>query len=107
MAVAPSLVALTAALPFWRRSQPIFGNLVGTVVIFGFAIAMILREHVTLDRLVRQCLDDGVPCFPEPDAFTRYAIYAFIGLAEVILLFLVSLRVESRLRRRGYAPEWR
>jgi hypothetical protein len=56
---------------------------------------------------VRACLDEVLPCFPNPSAFTRFAIYAFIALAEVIALFLVSLRVEERIRRRGYAPEWR
>ena len=40
-------------------------------------------------------------------AFTRFAIYAFIALFEVMGLFMLSLRVETKLRRRGYAPEWR
>jgi hypothetical protein len=48
-----------------------------------------------------------VPCFPQPDAFTRFAVYAFIALFEVIVLFMYSLRVERKLRDRGYAPEWR
>ena len=39
--------------------------------------------------------------------FTRFAIYAFIGLAEVFALFALSLRVEKKLRDRDYAPEWR
>jgi hypothetical protein len=42
-----------------------------------------------------------------PSAFARYAIYAFIGLLEVIVLFSVSLTVERKIRRRGYDPEWR
>ena len=40
-------------------------------------------------------------------AFTRFAIYAFIGLTEVIALFSLSIVVEDRARRRHYAPEWR
>jgi hypothetical protein len=95
------------AYPFWRMSQPIFGNIVGTIVIFGAAIAFIMREHFELDSIVQACLDAGAPCWPEPSAFTRFAIYAFIGLFEVIVLFSVSVGVETRLRRRGYAPEWR
>jgi len=104
---APSLVGVLLAIPFWRRNQSIFGNLVGTAVIFSTGIGLILREYVEIDRAVQQCLDEGVPCFPHPSAFTRFAIYAFIALAEVIALFLLSLWVEERLRRRGYAPEWR
>jgi hypothetical protein len=103
----PPLGAVAAAWPFWRTGQVIFGNIVGTVIIFGAAIGLIMREHLELDALVRGCLDQGVTCWPEPSAFTRFAIYAFIGLFEVIVLFSVSLKVEGNIRRRRYAPEWR
>jgi len=101
------LVGLLLALPLWVRDQPIFGNIAGAVVIFGSAFALILREHLQMDALVRKCIDDGIPCFPHPEAFTRFAIYAFIALFEVILLFLYSLRVERNRRNRGYDPQWR
>jgi hypothetical protein len=61
---------------------------------------------VVLDRLTRQCLDAGLTCWPQPSAFSRYAVYAAIGLLEVIGLFLVSLKVERQMRRRHYSPEW-
>jgi hypothetical protein len=77
------------------------------VVIFGTAIGLIMREHVMLERLAQACLDQGQVCWPEPTAFSRYAIYAFIALVEVMVLFSVSLTVERKVRRRGYAPEWR
>lgn len=76
-------------------------------MIFGSAFALIMREHMHLERIVHACLDDGVPCFPNPSAFTRFAIYAFIALFQVIALFMLSLKVEQRIRRRGYSPEWR
>ena len=101
------LVGLLVALPLWLKQQPIFGNIAGTVVIFGSAFSLILREHLQIEAVVGKCLDEGIPCFPHPDAFTRFAVYAFVALFEVILLFLVSLRVEHRLRRRGYDPQWR
>ena len=85
----------------------IFGNIAGTAIIFGSAFALIMREYVELDRLVRACLEAGDVCFPEPSAFTRFAIYAFIGLVEVFVLFSLSLRVEKKRRDRDYAPEWR
>ena len=66
-----------------------------------------MREHIELDRVSQSCLDRGFTCFPDPSAFTRFAIYAFIALFEVMVLFTLSLGVEAKLRRRGYAPEWR
>ena len=101
------LVAVLAAFPLWTRNQMIFGNIAGTVVIFGTAIALIVRETIQIDNVTRECLDKGVLCWPEPSALTRFAIYACIGLVEVITLFAVSLRVEKRLRDRDYSPEWR
>jgi hypothetical protein len=106
-AAVPILAGLLVAYPIWRMNQPILGNIAGSVVIFGVAIALIMREHVELDRQVQACLGQGFTCWPDPSAFTRYAIYAAIALAQVMALFSVSLRVEHRLRRRGYDPEWR
>jgi hypothetical protein len=103
----PPPVALLVAWPFWRKTQMIFGNLVGTGVLFGTAFAMIFREHAELDILIQRCLDDGFLCIPEPSAFTRFALYAFISLFQVFALFTLSLFVEERMRRRNYAPEWR
>jgi hypothetical protein len=68
---------------------------------------ILMRERVELDRIAQRCLDQGFACWPEPSAFTRYAIYSFIALFEVMVLFSLSLTVETRIRRRGYAPEWR
>ena len=83
----------------------IFGNLTGTAVILGWGFALIFREYVEIDRLVQACLDDGSVCFPDPSAFTRFAIYASIAMIEVFDLFTVSLTVErwsagARLRSR-------
>jgi hypothetical protein len=103
----PGLLGLVAAYPFWRRTEAIFGNIIGTAIVFAFSFGFIWREHVELDRLVKACLDAGTVCWPEPPAFTRFAIYAFIGLIQVFGIFTLSLRVEERTRRRGYAPEWR
>jgi hypothetical protein len=103
----PAIAGGAVAYPIWRTGQAIFGNIVGSVVIFAMAVGLIMREHVELDRIVQNCLDRAVTCWPEPSAFTRFAIYAFIGLFQVIVLFSVSVRVETALRRRHYDPEWR
>ena len=79
----------------------------GTAVCFGAGVALILREYVELDRQVRACLDAGMVCWPEPSAFTRFAIYAGVALLQIFALFSLGLIVDERVRRRGYAPEWR
>jgi hypothetical protein len=106
-ATVPAAIGLMVAYPFWKRDEAVFGNIIATTIIFAFAFAMIWREHVELDRIVQACLDEGLTCWPSPAAFTRFAIYAFIGLFEVFAVFSLSLRVEERIRRRDYAPEWR
>jgi hypothetical protein len=103
----PILFGGLIAFPVWLKGEPILGNLAGTAVIFGAAIALIMRERVELDRAAQACLEQGYVCWPDPAAFTRYAVYSFIALFEVMVLFSVSLRVEARIRRRGYDPEWR
>jgi hypothetical protein len=103
----PAIAALLVAYPFWRLGHEIFGSIVGTAVIFGSAIGFIMRESVELDRITQACLDAGTVCWPEPSAFTRFAIYGFIGLTQVIVLFTVSMIVEQRVRRRSYSREWR
>jgi len=103
----PPVVALIFAFPFWRKGGMIFGNIAGTVVIFGTAFGLIFREYAELDRATKACLDAGFVCWPVPGAFTRFAIYAFIGLVEVFALFILSLTVERKIRDRDYAPEWR
>lgn len=103
----PPPAALALAWPLWRQGQTILGNIAGTVILFGTAVAFIFREHAELDILIHRCLEEGLLCFPEPAAFTRFAVYAFVSLFQVFALFSFSLFVEHRLRQRNYAPEWR
>ena len=107
MLTAPAIVGALAAYPFWCRREAIFGNLVGATVILGTAFALILRESIEIEQVTRQCLQAGYTCWPTPSAFARYAIYAALGMIEVFALFVCSLKVETRIRNRGYAPEWR
>lgn len=107
MLLAPPAVSVLAAYPFWRKGGMIFGNIAGTAIIFGTAFALILREYVEIDRAIQACLDAGDICWPVPGAFTRFAVYAFIGLTEVFALFMLSLRVERKMRDRDYDPQWR
>ena len=107
MLTVPPVAGVLVAFPCWRKSEMILGNLAGSVVIFGAAIALIVRESVEITRVTQTCLDAGYTCWPVPSAFARYAIYASIAFLEVVALFTVSLRVEAKIRNRQYAPEWR
>lgn len=107
MATVPPIAALTVASVIWRGRQIILGNLAGTAVIFASAVALIMRERIELDRFEQVCIDAGYYCLIEPSPFTRFAIYAFIAMIEVFVVFTWSLRVERKQRNRHYAPEWR
>ena len=103
----PTAMGILATIPLWRKSEMILGNVVGSLVILSWAIGLIFREYVEVDRSVQACIDAGTTCWPQPSAFARFAVYASIGMAEVFLLFTISLAVERRIRNRDYAPEWR
>jgi hypothetical protein len=105
-ATVPPIVGVLCAIPFWRKAQMILGNIVASGLIFAAAMGLILREHVQLDRLTAQCLEEGFVCWPEPSAFARFALYASIGMVEVFAVFLFSLFIEERVKRRNYASEW-
>ena len=107
MATVPALAGALLAWPCWHRKEFILGNLAGATIILAAAFALIFRESAEVDRVTRACLDQGYTCWPVPSAFVRYAIYAGIGFLEVVILFMVSLRVERHIRDRHYAPEWR
>ena len=52
MLTAPPFAGTLLALFGWRKKEFILGNLAGTAVIFGSAMALILRESVALDCAV-------------------------------------------------------
>ena len=100
-------MACLLAYPLWNRRETILGSILGATIIFGASLAAIFREYAEVNRVVQACLDAGTVCWPEPSAFTRYAVYAFVGLASVFAVFVIGVQVESRIRNRAYAPEWR
>lgn len=104
---AAPVMAVLVAIPFWRKAEMIFGNIFGSAVIFVWAITLIFREYVEIDRVVQACIDAGTTCWPEPSAFARFAVYAAIGFGEVFVLFTVSLAVERRISNRDYDVQWR
>jgi hypothetical protein len=106
MATLPLALGFLVAWPVWNAGEAILGNVAATAIIFAAAFALILRENTEIDRLTRQCYDAAYVCRADPSSFVRFAVYAAIGLAEEIAIFMTSLRVERRRRNRGVAPEW-
>ena len=102
----PTLLALILAVPLWLKFDPIVGNAIGAGVIFIGVIALISREYVEIQRQTMRCLELGRVCSFSPEPFTRFGIYGLIGLAEACALFVLSLVVEERRRRRSYDPQW-
>ena len=106
-ATAPVPVAFLVAWAFWRGSNPMIGNIIGTGVVFIATVSAIGREYLALQALRRRCIEQQIPCPIHPDAFTRFAVYGFIGMFQIAALYAVSLWVEERTRRRNFSPEWR
>ena len=70
MVLAPPVVSLLAAWPFWRKGGMIFGNVVGTALIFGTSFSLIMREYGELHRATQALWVAGrAPVFPVPAAF--------------------------------------
>ena len=107
LTVAP-MVGVLVALPLWLNEQPIFGNIAGTIVIFGTAFGLILREHMQIEAMVEASASTT--------AFRAFRIRTrsraspstpSSRCSKSFCLFLYSLRVERKIRRRGYDPQWR
>ena len=103
----PTAAGFAIALPFWWSRYTTFGNVIGSGAIFVGTLLAIGREFMALRAMRADCVLKNVPCHIAPDDFTRYAIYAGIGFAEVFLLFTVSIWVDEAIRRRSRAKAWR
>ena len=100
-AVLPLLAALLVAWPFWsKRAADEIGAIVGALVVFACVLLFVGREYGESDRAIAACLENQIRCRFSPSLFTRYAIYVGIGMTQVIVLFLVGLSVEEKLRQR-------
>jgi hypothetical protein len=106
-ALVPLPLAFPAAWFLWRFASTTIGNVVGCALLFATTVAAIGREYFALQALTRRCIEQDIPCPITPDAFTRFAIYAFIGMFQIAALYIVGLWREERARRRTFSPEWR
>lgn len=103
----PFGVAGLVAWPFWGRSRDSLGSGVGSLVILAFALGFIAREYVHLQQFTLQCIAAEKACRFHPEPFTRFCIYAFIGMAQVGVLFGISGAVERRIENAAFTKEWR
>jgi hypothetical protein len=103
----PMAVAVVLALPFWLNDAPLAGNVIGIGLIAIAAIASIVREQSDIQKALLKCAAAGKPCIVQPAPFTRFAVYGCLAMFDVAVLFVLSLWIEERRRRRLLAPEWR
>jgi formate hydrogenlyase subunit 3/multisubunit Na+/H+ antiporter MnhD subunit len=106
-ALIPPPIAFPMAWLLWRYASTMIGNVVGCALLFGTTVAAIGREYFALQALTRTCIAQEIPCPIKPDAFTRFAIYAFIGMFQIAALYTIGLWREERARRGSFSPEWR
>ena len=101
----PTGLAVLVTLLYSMKGDPAIGAILGSGVVFASCVGLIGREYTELARLSQSCLGIGCRVYPEPHM--RFGIYACIALLEVFAVFLLSLWIEERNRRRTFAPEWR
>lgn len=107
-AVIPLATALGVAWPFWRKvTRDPVGTLAGCFVVFGFAVALVGRELVHLQKFTNNCVALEIACSYHPEPFTRFFVYGCIALVQVFALFVIGWQVEDRIRQGEVAPEWR
>lgn len=106
-AIVPLAFGLLAAWPLWlARAVDEIGSIVGAGVILAFTVGFIAREFGDVMEITRRCVEAEVPCHFRPEPFTRYAVYAGLGLIQIFAVFLVGLGVEERLQN-GPRARWR
>lgn len=76
------------------------GTIVGSGVVFACALLFIGREYTEYEQIRAWCVVREIACRFSPGLVNRCAIYGFIGMVQVFLLFLIGLGVEERLRVR-------
>ena len=104
--VVPTLMALAVAIPLWRKRHALAGSVAGTAVIMFATMMIVSRELIALFNVRSACLKAGTRCLVAPSDEARTMIYIGIGFLEVCTLFEISLMIDRRRRREGYAPEW-
>jgi hypothetical protein len=102
----PTVAGLIIAVPLWLRRQVIIGNVLGGGVAFGIIIALMGRDFVERMRLDKLCGTPGFRCVSGVDAHVPFLMHALIGMADVGIVFVISLYVEERVRNATLRRDW-
>ena len=105
--ILPFGIGLLIAWPFWGRSRDSLGGAVASIFILGFTLAFVGREYVHVQRLTQACIAAETRCVFSPEPFTRFGIYALIGMLQVGAVFAIGAAVEHRIENASFAREWR
>jgi hypothetical protein len=100
-AVVPLVGALLAAVPLWLLRLPDeVGSIVGAGVVLVCVVGFIAREYGEVLAVTARCIEANIGCRFQPQPFVRYGIFGAIGMIQVLVLFVVGLLLEERLRER-------
>lgn len=107
-AVLPLLIALPVAALFWRRRRSSIGTVLGIGVVLVAAVGFMALEYGEGLHYRALCAEQNLPCPPsKPSDFVKIFSYGLVGMADVMLVFLVGSGVEARQQRRRRSVEWR
>jgi hypothetical protein len=100
-AVVPLVAGMLTSAPLWRRRvRDDMGSIAGVGVVLFFVVTFIAREYGEIVDTEARCVVSGIGCHFHPEPFTRYVIFASIGLVQTFAIFITGLIVDERLRRR-------
>ena len=105
-AVLPLPFAIGVARLVWRRDL-MTGNVAGSAVILAATVFFMGHEYMAIQQTVASCGGLIATCNGGPDPFTRMAPYAFTGFVDVIVIYVLGLRFDTKIQNSTYAPEWR
>lgn len=103
----PFALGMLLARPFWGRSRDSLGSAVGSVVILASAVGFMAREYVEAQQFTQACIALETACRFHPEPFTRFAIYAYIAMAQVATVFTLGAAVEHRMANSSFSEPWR
>jgi len=90
----------------WRRSKLIVGNALALAVLFVACLIFGGSEYVEAIRFRHWCQSANLPCAKSSD-FVRLSAFAFIAMAQAMVLFVIGGVRERKSARAHNESRWR
>jgi hypothetical protein len=106
--LSPLLVAVAVAWPFWKSGRFIIGNVAGLAVVLVSCLIFGFAEYADALKFRYWCAETNTPCKPTGSGdFLRISLFAFIAMAQAMLLYVIGGIKEHRTDRAKYDVGWR